>query len=88
MDKVLETSFQNSWMSKDKDHFKDFKEFMFLLMANYCFSEMACFHFFDSDFRAYRAITQHYKKIEDLNILVFYGENDWNPKEHAEDVIR
>ena len=55
-------------------------------MANFCFSERAMFYMFDSDFRAYMPITQNYEKIEKLNILVFYGDHDWNPKEHAEDV--
>jgi hypothetical protein len=59
---------------------------MFLLMANFCFSERAMFYMFDPDFRAYMPITQNYNKIEKLNILVFYGDHDWNPKEHAEDV--
>lgn len=57
------------------------------LMRNVCCSEKAMFNFFDKDLRAYKSLTQNYKKIENLNILAIYGDHDWNPSQHAQDVM-
>jgi len=86
LNKMLDTNFKTSWMSKDKEHFESFKEFMNSLMRNYCCSEKAMFHMFDQDLRAYKTLSQNYKKLSQLNILCIYGERDWNPKQHAEDL--
>ena len=60
---------------------------MNILMRNVCCSEKAMFQMFDKDLRAYKTMTQNYKKLENLKILCFYGDHDWNPKQHAEDVL-
>jgi len=82
----MDGDFKTSWMSKDKEHFENFKDFMNILMRNLCCSEKAMFHMFDKDLRAYKTLAQNYKKLEGLNIMCIYGERDWNPKEHAEDL--
>jgi len=86
LDRMLDTSFKASSMSRDKEHFEYFKQFMNTLMRNYCCSEKAMFQMFDKDLRAYKTLTQNYKKLEQLNILCIYGDRDWNPREHAEDL--
>jgi hypothetical protein len=45
------------------------------------------YYFFDCDLRAFKTLTQNYKSIENINILFFYGDEDWNPVEAAFDVI-
>jgi transcriptional regulator of acetoin/glycerol metabolism len=63
-----------------------FREMISVIYRNCCVSENALFYFFDSDLRAFKSLTQNYKTIENLNILFFYGDQDWNPVEAAFDV--
>ncbi len=64
-----------------------FREMISIIYKNYCLSEKALYHFFDCDLRAFKTLTQNYKSIENINILFFYGDKDWNPVEAAFDVI-
>jgi hypothetical protein len=80
-------------MKKDKvrlDLMKEgwgyFKQLVSVIYRNFCCSERALFLMFDPDLRAYKTLTQNYKKLIDKKILFIYGDNDWNPVEPAKDV--
>jgi len=86
LDRFMDVKLKDSWLYKDKDNFQNLKDFLNLIMRNVCCSEKAGLYLFDKDFRPYKPLTQHFKTIKDINILFFYGENDWNPKQNADDL--
>ena len=49
-------------------------------------SENAIFSFFNKHLQAYQPITAFSEYLKHKKILIIYGEEDWSPVSHAEDV--
>jgi len=49
-------------------------------------SETAIFSFFNKHLQAYQPITEFSEYLRSKKILIIYGEEDWSPISHAEEV--
>lgn len=49
-------------------------------------SERAIFSFFNKNLQAYQPITGFSDYLKEKHVLVIYGNEDWSPVSHAEDV--
>ena len=50
-------------------------------------SEKAIFSFFNKNLQAFQPITEFSDFLKHKNVLIIYGDEDWSPVSHAEDVI-
>ncbi len=50
-------------------------------------SEHAIFSFFNKHLQAFQPITAFSDYLKSKKILIIYGEEDWSPISHAEEVI-
>jgi len=58
------------------------------MFRNHSTSENAIYNFFDKNLRAYKPITYSYELLKDTKILFLYGDRDWCPIKHAQDLQR
>jgi len=68
------------------EEFIVYKDFQNVLMRNKSSSEKAIFNFFDKNLRAFKPLTFYYDIIQDLRILVLYGDVDWCPVKQSMDL--
>lgn len=74
---------------KKKSEIITVKEFMKLLLNRKgTTSEHAIFSFFNKHLQAYEPITAFSEFLKSKKILIVYGEEDWSPISHAEEVCR
>ncbi len=71
---------------ESNEEFITHRDFINIVLRNQG-SENAVFAFFDKNLRAYKPLSHYSELLKDTNIHVLYGDSDWCPKEHAEDVI-
>lgn len=51
-------------------------------------SEHAIFSFFNKHLQAYQPITAFSEFLKSKKVLIVYGELDWSPISHAEEVLK
>jgi len=71
---------------KIKEEFLVFRDFLNVMFRNDAGSEQAGFNFFDKNLRAYKPLTFYYENLKDTKILILYGDVDWSPIKHAEEL--
>jgi len=71
---------------KDDTEFFVYRDFLNCLFRNQSCSEKAIFQFFDKNLRAFKPITYYAEFLKDVKILFLYGDIDWCPSRHAQDL--
>lgn len=84
LDKMLAHKLKYIKCDEEKEVFKDIVNF---ICKSTTTSEYLIYHFFNGTIQSYKPIIYYYEFFEKVKIDFIYGDRDWNPVDHAEEVI-
>ena len=70
----------------NKEEQNIFKEIIHYIYSKESTSEYFIFKFFNVSIQPFKPIIYFYEVLKDIKIDFIYGDNDWNPIDHSEDV--
>jgi hypothetical protein len=83
IEKMLAHKLKYIKCEEEKEVFKDVVNYIYKTETT---SEFLIYHFFNGSIQAYKPIIYYYECFENIKIDFIYGDRDWNPIDHAEEV--
>lgn len=86
-EKILEKMLAHKlkYISSEEER-KVFKDMISCVYNQNSTSEYLIYHFFNGSIQAYKPVIYYYELLEKVKIDFIYGDRDWNPLDHAEEV--
>lgn len=82
-EKILSNKLKKLDTQEENDVFASLMQGVFKLKAT---SENLIYKFFNGNIQAYKPVCFYYESFEKIKIDFIYGDSDWNPIEHAEEL--